>query len=107
MPTAAELMGGLEERVRSRSDRAAGLSAIYQYRLTGDGGGNWVLQLVDGQPSVREGEAEQPDVTVTMRASDYVDMATGKLDGGQAFMTGKMRVSGDTALGMRLQDLTG
>jgi putative sterol carrier protein len=44
-------------------------------------------------------------MTVTMGAQDFVDMTSGKLDGMSAFMSGKLRISGDMGLAMRLQSL--
>jgi len=37
-----------------------------------------------------------------MDADDYVDMMAGRLDGMQAFMTGKIKVAGDIMLASRL-----
>ena len=39
-----------------------------------------------------------------MKDADFVDLATGKLDG-TAFMSGKLKVRGDMGLAMKLQGI--
>ncbi|WP_376792795.1 SCP2 sterol-binding domain-containing protein [Thermoflexus sp.] len=83
-------------------DKAQGVSATIQYSLTGEGGGDWYLVIAQGACSVHEGKAEKADVTLTMDAQDFVDIATGKLDAMKAFMSGKLKVSGNMMLATRL-----
>jgi putative sterol carrier protein len=40
-----------------------------------------------------------------MAAQDYLDMLSGKLNGQVAFMSGKLRISGDMGLALRMQSL--
>jgi putative sterol carrier protein len=42
---------------------------------------------------------------IEMKASDFVDLAVGRLDGTQAFMNGRLRLHGDMAKAMRLQQI--
>jgi putative sterol carrier protein len=42
-----------------------------------------------------------------MAAQDYLDMVNGKLNPQMAFMTGKLRISGDMGLALRMQSLFG
>jgi putative sterol carrier protein len=44
-------------------------------------------------------------MTLSMTASDYVDMIMGKLNGQMAFMSGKLKISGDMGLAMKMQSL--
>ncbi|NOZ72399.1 MAG: SCP2 sterol-binding domain-containing protein [Chloroflexi bacterium] len=83
-------------------DKAQGVNAVIQYNLTGEGGSQWHSHIADGVCTVEEGVAENPTLTITMDASDYVDMMAGRLDGMQAFMTGKIKVEGDIMLASRL-----
>jgi putative sterol carrier protein len=88
-----------------RREAAADLTAVYQLRLTGDGGGVWQLSIADQQCAVLPGPAERPDVTITMAAGDWVDLLSGRLDGYNAFFQGRIRVEGDLSLALRLQGL--
>ena len=48
---------------------------------------------------VQMGTHASPNITITMKASDYLDMVNGKLNGQMAFMTGKLKIAGDMGLG--------
>lgn len=85
-----------------QSAQAEGVNAVVQWLLGGDDGGEWYLTIADGACQVAEGRATEPKVTITMDADDYVDLTTGRLDAIKAFMTGKIRLSGDFALATRL-----
>jgi putative sterol carrier protein len=83
-------------------DKAAGVSAVIQYDITGDGGGAWNAVIEDGTCSINEGAHDAPKMTLTMDAQDWIDMITGTLDGQQAFMTGKLKIKGDMSLAMKM-----
>ena len=90
---------------RLNPQAAQGLDCTIQYDLTGDGGGQYHSKIKDGAASVNPGPAASPSMTITMAAQDFVDMTSGKLDGMSAFMSGKLRISGDMGLAMKLQSL--
>jgi hypothetical protein len=50
--------------------------------------------------------AETPRTVMKMKLADYVAMQEGRLNGQEAFMTGKMRVEGDVGFLMQLAALT-
>lgn len=83
-------------------ERAVGVNAVIQYKLSGEEGGNWIVTIKDGKCTVTEGLAEKPNLSVSANAKDFRDVLTGKLDGMMAFMQGKLRVTGDLNLGQRL-----
>ena len=90
---------------RFNKDAAKGLNAIYQFDLSGDGGGKWQVQIGNDLCEVKEGSHPSPNITISMTAQDYLDMLGGKLNGQMAFMTGKLRIAGDMGLALRLQSL--
>ena len=90
---------------RLNKDAAKGLKAIYQFDLSGDGGGKWAVYVNDGTCEVKEGADPSPNITISMTAQDYLDMTSGKLNGQMAFMSGKLRIAGDMGLALRLQSL--
>lgn len=83
-------------------DKAAGVSAVIQYDITGEGGGTWHVVIADGTCEVNEGGHDAPKMTLTMDAQDWIDMIGGSLDGQQAFMTGKLKIKGDMSLAMKM-----
>lgn len=100
-PTARQLVESMPKYFRP--EKAEGINAVIQYHLTGEGGGDWVVRIENGTCTVEEGTAENPTLTLTMDAEDYVDLISGKLDGMTAFMTGKLKLEGDFTLATRLQ----
>jgi len=46
---------------------------------------------------------DKPTATMSITSSDFILLATGKMDGMKAFMSGKLKVKGDTSLVMKLQ----
>jgi putative sterol carrier protein len=90
---------------RFNKEAAKGLNAIYQFDLSGDGGGKWHVIINNDSCEVKEGAAASPSITISMTAQDYLDMLSGKLNGQMAFMTGKLRIAGDMGLALRMQSL--
>ena len=87
------------------ADAAKGMNSVIQFNLTGDGGGQYHVAIKDGACTVSEGAHASPNMTMTMAASDYVDMISGKLNGQMAFMSGKLKIAGDMSLAMKMQTL--
>src|SRR5437899_5326281 len=87
------------------ADAAKGMNSTIQFNLSGDDGGQWYVALKDGTCQVQEGTASSPNMTLSMSAQDYVDMIMGKLNGQMAFMSGKLKISGDMGLAMKMQSL--
>lgn len=161
----------------AQPDAAKAPAITLQYHLVGDGGGDWIVRIGDGQMKVEKGKTEapltftlatsdwrdcvlarngcslnlmlpqgrpgrpenasrvnalkgtmalelsrdgadpfkldmcfnngaSPRVVMKMKIQDYLDMQTGKLNGQEAFMTGKMRVEGDLPFLMQIATLT-
>ena len=74
---------------------AAGVDAVYQFDISGEGGGKWYARVKDRECQVMEGEHESPTLTILMGATDYLDMAEGRLHGQVAFLTRKMTLKGE------------
>lgn len=95
-----ELMKNLPKMVDA--EEAKGLKGKVQFSLSGEGGGEWGVVLDDGKVSVSEGIMAQPQLTVKASSENAEKLLNGKLDPMMAFMTGKIKIAGDVALGMKL-----
>lgn len=90
---------------RFNKEASKGLNAVYQFDLSGDGGGKWHVLIANEQCEVKEGSHPSPNITISMLAQDYLDMVSGKANGQVLFMTGKLRIAGDMGLALRMQSL--
>ncbi|HLF40057.1 MAG TPA: SCP2 sterol-binding domain-containing protein [Acidimicrobiia bacterium] len=85
-------------------DRAAGQSAVIGWDITApDGSHSYQLKVADGTCTVHEGGPEVARVTLGMALPDFLKFVTGQLDGMQAFMTGKLKLSGDMMFAQSMQ----
>lgn len=92
---------------RFNPEASKGLDAVYQFDLSGAGGGKWNAVIKDQHCQVNEGSHPSPSITISMSAHDYLELLGGRLNAVGAFMTGKLRVAGDMSLAMRLQSMFG
>ena len=83
-------------------EKAAGLEAVVQYHLTGDEGGDFIINISDDKCKVTEGVAEDPTMTMTADGPYFRDVLLGKEDGMKGFMDGKLQLAGDLNLAMKL-----
>ncbi len=65
----------------------------------------YYFRVADEAIEVQTGTHASPNITISMKESDYLDMINGKLNGQMAFMSGKLKITGNMGLAMRLQGL--
>ncbi len=87
------------------SDASKGLNAIYQFELSGDGGGTWHVVVADGSIEVCAGAHEAPSAVVTSKAPDFVRISNGEINGLRAVMTRKMKIAGNLVLARKMQHM--
>jgi len=79
-------------------EKAQGLTVSVYYQVTGEGGGDYTCLIENGAFSLkREAKADATSVVV-IGAEDWIALNEGKLDPMQAFMTGKLKGTGDLGL---------
>ena len=103
MATIAEVMRAMPAAFVP--DKATGVNAKVQFDFTGEGGGQYVIDIHDGACEVSEGASTDAKTTVTVAASDYIDIVAGRLDAMKAFMSGKLKVKGDVAFMLKFQQM--
>ena len=84
---------------------AQGLEAVFQFNITGEGGGNWYITVKDEKCQINEGNYESPTVTLTTSSETWLAIVNKQTNGMQAFMSGQLKVSGDVLLSGRIEQL--
>ncbi|OYQ33578.1 sterol carrier protein [Niveispirillum lacus] len=92
----------IEAQMKARALNFVGLGALVKFDL---GGGD--VLFIDGRatpPTVgRQGAA--PDTTLTISGDNLMKLADGKLAPTLAFMTGKLKVSGNMGIALKLANM--
>jgi len=95
-----------EERLTTSIGRRGADSPVrLQFRLSGAGGGDWYVVVRGTEGSRHAGVVDDPDATLEAEAADWLAVQAGTLDRLQAFMDGKLRISGDLTLLMVHEEL--
>ena len=79
------------------------VKGVYQFIIKG--GSNWVVDLKNGDGKVEQGKVKKANCTITISDADFVALSEGKLNPQQAFMSGKIKLKGNMALAMKLQQV--
>jgi putative sterol carrier protein len=86
-------------------EKAPGLDAVIQFKFSGAEAGDWFATIKNDKCTVEQGAYPTPKMTLSADSADYVKIFTGELDGMQAFMAGKLKLSGDLNLAMKLMTM--
>jgi putative sterol carrier protein len=98
-----DLFSGMIERFNP--DAAEGLNAVLQFSLTGLQSGEFFIDIKDSTATLVRGVDRSSELVVEIDSDDWVAIVEGRLDGTQAYMTGKMKVKGDMNLLFILEQL--
>jgi len=85
-----------------KPDAAEGVDAVIQYKLTGEEAGNYIITINEGVCTTAKGEADNPTMTLSADSEDLKNVLLGKANGMQYFMQGKLKLSGDLNIAMKL-----
>lgn len=86
------------------------VDAVFVFNVLGGSGAEakWFIDLKTGAGRCGKGEGgAAADATLTMKADDFGAMFAGKLNAAGAFMSGKLKISGDLQKAMKLEKLMG
>lgn len=103
--SASELFDNiLPAAIAKNPDAARAVGATYVFKIAGEGGGEWTVDLASAEPSISK-EVKPAQCTIEVQHTDFISMLQNPALGMQLFMQGKLRVSGDPMLAMKLQKL--
>ena len=88
---------------RVNPERIAGVDASYLFEVAGEG--RWLVEVRDGSVAVTENPTAGADVTFSLSGETFTKLVAGRQNPMIAYMTGKLKISGDIAVAMHLRDL--
>lgn len=99
-----------EVHIPKRFDETPQLSdcvnGTYKFVLTGDRGGTWIVDMTRSPGVVREEDADA-ECVVTVSSEEFEEIVNDGLNGQMAYMMGKLKVTGDLGLAMKLKAVLG
>ena len=98
-----DVFNGMQARFKPAA--AKGMNAVFQFEITGEGGGSWNAAIKDDTCQVTEGKHASPTVTLTMASDTWLGIVNKQVNPIQAFMGGKLKLTGNMMLAQKMQDL--
>lgn len=86
-------------------EKAREVGAIYGFDITGEGGGQWTVDLLADPPTCTKGDTGKAQCTIKIAVEDFNAMAANPQLGMQLYFSGKLVVTGDPMLATKLQKL--
>ena|SRR3990170_7136442 len=91
------------ENLKTKGDKVTSINAVYEFQISGPNGGTWTLDLTAPGGAVCAGSSGgKATCTVLMDDENFVKMVSGELNAQMAFMTGKLKVTGNMGLALKL-----
>src|SRR3954452_3897983 len=90
---------------RFNASNAAGWNTTIQFNIAGDRGGNYVVNVDNGQCQVTEGTADKAAATITTNDDTWIGIVEGRVNPMTAFTLGQLKVAGNIADVMKLQNM--
>ncbi len=84
---------------------AGSMNKTLQWNITGEEAGVYALKIANGTCELIKGGVEKADMTLTVSDKDWLAIAGGQLNAMTAFTGGKLKLTGDMMLAMKVQQL--
>jgi putative sterol carrier protein len=78
-----------------KPEQADGVNAIYEFDISGEGGGRWHVLIENKTCKVTQECDQDPTVIFRMSTEDHVGIIDGSVNAQTAFMMGRIKVEGD------------
>jgi putative sterol carrier protein len=98
--SAREFFESLEGR--ADASKIAGIDHTYLFEIEGEG--EWLVAVMNGTVQVTEGSAKA-DAIISVSGEVFNRIAAGTQSPAMAYMTGKLKIRGDTGAALKLQKI--
>lgn len=98
---AAELFAKMDESFNAEA--ASGINAVFQYEFSDDD--NYYVVIEDGTKDIQQGDHDAPTVTISTDVPTLVGIVDGSINGMQAFMSKKLKATGNVILAQKMSAL--
>src|SRR5690606_12660016 len=86
----------LPAALAKNAEAAKEIGAKYQINITGEGGGEWFIDVSSSGPKAEAGNPGTAECTMTMSAEDFQKLHENpQANGMQLYFAGKLKVSGN------------
>jgi putative sterol carrier protein len=94
------IFDSIKQRVREQGTGLVNqIKGVYLFKVEDQ---NWTVDLKNGSGSVANTTTNSPDITISMKKEDFIEVFSGRANPQQAFMQGKLKVTGNMSLAMKL-----
>jgi len=101
-PTPNEVFAEIEKACKADPSLAGKIGGIFHFKISDK---SWTLDFKNGTGSTKQGAPEKADVTMILAEPDFINLMTGKVNGQNLFMQGKLKIQGNMGLAMKLDKL--
>ncbi|XP_076828977.1 sterol carrier protein 2 [Brachyhypopomus gauderio] len=99
----------IEKRLKEEGEAyVKKIGGVFAFKVRAGSGGSealWVVDVKNGRGSVDNDAGKKADCTISMGDADLLDLMTGKLNPQTAFFQGKLKISGNMSMALKLQNL--
>ncbi|XP_036447086.1 sterol carrier protein 2b [Colossoma macropomum] len=84
------------------------IGGVFAFKVKDGPGGSeamWIVDVKEGKGCVHNDTSKKADCTISMSDSDLLALMTGKMNPQTAFFQGKLKITGNMGMAMKLQNL--
>lgn len=95
----------IPEGLRRFPDKAREIGSVYGFKIAGDGGGEWTVDLTANPPTCQKGDGGNAQCTFAIEHEDFKAMLADPSKAMEMYFNQKLQITGDVMLSMRLQQM--
>jgi len=100
--TADLIFSELQKGIAADPSVISKIGGVFLFKI---GEKQWTVDLKNAPGSVKSGAVGTSDCTITVAETDYVNLMTGKANGQNLFMQGKLKIQGNMGLALKLDKI--